>query len=376
MMKLRSWLEDRSDEILSLLKQLVELESPSDVPEATEAIIHFLTDILGELGFACTLHQNEGAGPHLVATRGDGSGGVLALSHVDTVWPQGEVARRPFRIEADRALGPGISDMKGGIAQLIYAVKAIDALGLEPTSPLTLLFNTDEEMGSATSRGLIEDRARQSAHVLVLEPPIGEEGLIKTFRKGVGGFQVRAQGLATHAGAEHRRGVNAIEELAHQTIKLQGMTDYGRGTTVNVGIVAGGSRINVVPAEATARIDVRVSSLVEAERVQRAILGLRPYLDGADLEITGGLNRPPMERTPAIAALFERARGIAAQLGIELQEGGTGGASDGNFTAALGIPTLDGLGAVGGGGHALDEHVKLEHLAPRAALVAGLLVSL
>ncbi len=377
MKELLTWLDERTDDILSYLGQIVEIESPSDNPAATGEMNRFFQSTLRDLDFETELIENQEVGPHLLARRGKGSGErILVLCHIDTVWAVGETASRPFTVDGDVARGPGICDMKGGVAQLVYALKALKALDLEPSRPLTLLFNTDEEIGSPTSRGLIEAEAKKSSAVLVLEPPIGPEGLLKTFRKGVGMFTVTARGRAAHAGADHSSGINAVEELAWQTITLQSMTDPAAGTTVNVGVVNGGTRSNVVPALATARVDVRVSSLVEGQRVEKAILALRPRLPGASLEVTGGINRPPMERTPAGVRLFEKARALGAEMGLELKEGGTGGASDGNFTSALGIPTLDGLGSVGGGGHAIDEYVKIGELAPRAALIARLLMEI
>jgi glutamate carboxypeptidase len=288
------------------------------------------------------------------------------LGHTDTVWPAGEIAKRPFKIESGRAFGPGVFDMKSGIVLMWLA------LGALTDKPVTVLLTSDEEAGSPSSRALIEAEASECRTVLVLEPSL-PGGALKTARKGNGRFTIKAIGRAAHAGIEPQKGVNAIEELSHQILRVQRMTDLNRGTTVTVGLVQGGTRSNVVPAEAAAEIDVRVTSLREAERIGTSIKNLAPQLPEARLEIRGSMNRPPMERTADTARLFDLARTLAAEIGIGLKEGDTGGASDGNFTSALGIPTLDGLGAVGGGAHAVDEWVEIDSLAVRAALVAGLI---
>jgi glutamate carboxypeptidase len=259
--------------------------------------------------------------------------------------------------------------MKAGIALMWMSLRALKE------RPVTLLLTSDEEVGSNSSRALIEAEANQCGAVLVLEPSL-PGGALKTSRKGVGRFTVKAIGRSAHAGIEPEMGVNAIEELSRQIIKLQRMTDLSRGTTVTVGVVKGGTRSNVVPAEAAAEIDVRVASLDEAERVIKMIQALSPELPGARLEIHGGLSRPPMERTSETVRLFKAAQEISAELAIDLKEGSTGGASDGNFTAALGIPTLDGLGAIGGGAHSVDEWVDIESLPQRAALLAGLIIKI
>jgi len=291
---------------------------------------------------------------------------VLLLGHTDTVWPAGELAKRPFKIDGGRATGPGVFDMKSGIVLMWMALRAVK------DCPVTVLLNSDEEIGSNSSRALIEREAGQCRAVLVLEPSL-PGGALKTARKGVGRFTVKAVGRAAHAGIDPQKGVNAIEELSHQILQLQSMTDLERGTTVTVGVVQGGTRSNVVPAEAAAEIDVRVTSIEEAARIAAAIKKLAPQLPEARLEVRGSMNRPPMERTADTARLFDLARKLASQIGIDLKEASTGGASDGNFTSALGIPTLDGLGAVGGGAHAVDEWMEIDSLPARGALVAGLI---
>jgi len=301
---------------------------------------------------------------------------VMLLAHYDTVWPAGEVRRRPFRREGRRGYGPGAFDMKGGIVIGLFALEALAAAaeGGTPLPGVTFLLTSDEEVGSITSRPLIERLAREHGAVLVLEPAAG--GHLKIARKGVGDFILHVRGREAHAGNDPERGVSAVEELARQVLRLHALTDPGRGTTVNVGVIRGGLRPNVVAGTAEAEIDVRVSSQAEAERLLALFRSWQPVLPGARVVIEGGFNRPPMEPTPGNVALFERARAVGRRLGLELEGTRVGGASDGNFTSALGIPTLDGLGATGDGAHAEDEHVLLDELPVRAALVAGLLLDL
>jgi glutamate carboxypeptidase len=294
---------------------------------------------------------------------------------MDTVWDLGTLAQQPVRVEQGVVYGPGAFDMKGGIVNTLWAIRALDAFGLMPERRITLLITSDEETGSRSSRATIEAEAPQHDAVFVLEPAHPPLAALKTWRKGVGLYKVRVSGVSAHAGAAHNEGVNAIEELAHQVLAIQRLTDYEAGTTVNVGVVGGGTRSNVIPQHAWARVDARVMNQAEAERLDAALKGLKPHHKGAQVEVTGAINRPPMIRTEAGVALFRRAEVIAAELGFTVQESGTGGGSDGNFTAALGVPTLDGLGVAGDGGHALHEHVIISSLPERAALLAGLLRS-
>jgi glutamate carboxypeptidase len=352
-------------EALRLLEQMVSMESPSFDKGLTDKFVAFVARQfkVGEV----EVIPVEKFGNHLLMRVGPSAKNrVLLLGHTDTVWPAGELAKRPFKIDGGRATGPGVFDMKSGIVLMWMALRVLK------DCPVTVLLNSDEEIGSNSSRPLIEGEASQCGTVLVLEPSL-PFGALKTARKGLGRFTVKAVGRAAHAGIDPQKGVNAIEELSHQILKLQRMTDFERGTTVTVGVVQGGTRSNVVPAEAAAEIDVRATSIEEAERVAAAIKKLKPQLPDARLEVRGSINRPPMERTADTARLFDIARKLAAQIGIDLKEASTGGASDGNFTAALGIPTLDGLGAVGGGAHAVDEWVDIDSLPARAALVAGLI---
>jgi glutamate carboxypeptidase len=357
---------------LALLKQLVQLESPSTHKAAVDACSTCVADRLRALGAEVQSIPQPVAGNQLLATwRGesDGNGQFLVLLHLDTVWPIGTLTQLPLREENGKLYGPGTYDMKAGTAIVLAALQAMHASGLKPRRPIRMVFTGDEEIGSDTSRALIEAEARRSALVLVLEPAMAG-GQLKTFRKGVGTFKMVAYGRAAHAGVDHSKGVNAIEELAHQILRLQKMTDYDLGTTVNVGTIRGGSASNVVPEQAEMEVDFRISRMSEIDRIVAAVEKLKPVLAGSRLEITGGLNRPPMERTPTQVAAFEQARRLGASIGLTLEEGTTGGGSDGNFTSALGIPTLDGLGALGDGAHAAHEHIVIGSLADRAALLA------
>lgn len=366
----------RRDEMLEFLEILVNTDSPSTEPELCSVISHIVGDRCDDLGAEVEYVTQSGAGDHMKAVwrrEGQETDGLLILCHLDTVWPGDETERRPFRVEGDRAIGPGVHDMKGGVAQAIFALEEVLAGSEPPRRPITLLCNTDEEIGSGTSREMIESLALQSRATLVLEPSVPPEGSLKTFRKGVGGFRVRATGRATHAGADHSAGVSAVEEMARQIQYLHSLTDYEDGTTVNVGVVRGGSRSNVVAAECSAEVDVRVMTAEEGRRIEQVIRGLEPFLEEAEIQVCGGVERPPMERTEAIVELFRVAERLGDELGLSITEAGTGGASDGNFTAALGVPTLDGLGAVGSGGHALNEWVSVSAMMERTALLIRLL---
>jgi len=352
-------------EALVLLEQMVSMESPSYDKDLTDKFVAFLGGKFREIGGHVDVIPAVKVGNHLRVKFSDrAENRILLLGHTDTVWPASEIRKRPFKIENSRAMGPGVFDMKAGIVLMWMVLGALKA-------PVTVLLTSDEEIGSTSSRALIESEASQCRTVLVLEPSL-PGGALKTARKGVGRFTIKAIGRAAHAGVDPGKGINAIEEISSQILKLQRMTDTARGTTVTVGVVQGGTRPNVVPAEAAAEIDVRIASVDEAERVAKVIKALSPELPGARLEIRGAINRPPMERNTETARLFESARSIAKGLGINLKEGSTGGASDGNFTSALGIPTLDGLGAIGGDAHAVDEWIDIDSLPQRAALLAGL----
>ncbi len=371
--RLLAYLNAHQADMVAHLVRLVELESPTDDKAAIDRLGATLAAELRDLGASVTLLPQAAAGDHLCARWGRGPGGFLLLCHMDTVWELGTLARMPVHVEDGRLYGPGTYDMKGGIVNAMWAMRALAELDLLPDRRITLVITSDEEEGSTTSRALIEAEALAHNAVFVLEPAHPPRAALKTWRKGVGDYRVQVTGVAAHAGAAHDQGVNAIEELAHHILAIQALTDYAVGTTVNVGVLGGGTRSNVVPAQAWAEVDFRVMNEAEAERVDRFMRSLTPQLPGAAIEVTGGLNRPPMVRTPAIVALFKRAAQVAAELGFPIDETGTGGGSDGNFTAALGVPTLDGLGVAGDGGHAQHEHVIVSSLPERAALLAGLI---
>lgn len=373
MRSLLSAADSHRDWAVALVEDLVRLESPSGDVQALDrcgtAIAHHMT----ELGGRVTMLPTEAAGDHLRGEFGSGSSQILVLGHFDTVWPVGQLERMPIRHEDGRLYGPGAFDMKAGIAIALLAVRALRETARRSRHRVVMLWTTDEEVGSTTSRALIESEARSSRAVLVLEPSL-PGGAVKTARKGVGDFHLRATGIAAHAGIDPAKGASAIHELAWQVTRLTELTDLDRGVTVNVGAIRGGGRPNVVADVAEADIDVRIPTKADADRVTAALGALTPRDPRVRLELTGGINRPPLERTPFVAGLFERAQVLASEMGRTLEEGATGGGSDGNFTAALGIPTLDGLGAEGDGAHALHEHVLVESLPFRAALVAGLLL--
>ncbi|WP_337173407.1 M20 family metallopeptidase [Paludisphaera sp.] len=373
----RSFVDARLEGYLAELKGLVEHESPSGDKPRLDALAGKIAARWGGLGGVVERVANEGGGDHLVG-RFPGPAGerpALVVGHFDTVWPVGTIDRMPFRRDGGRLRGPGVYDMKASLVLVAAAFEAFAALGLAPRRPVTVVFTSDEEVGSTTSRGLIEALARESAHALVLEPPLAD-GSLKTARKGVGRFAVEVEGRAAHAGVAPELGASAVVELAHQILKIHALNDPAAGTTVNVGTVAGGTTPNVVPARAWAQVDARAVTAAGAEALEVAMAGLAAVTPGTRVKVAGGFNRPAMERTPAIAALFERARGVGEALGLALTEGATGGGSDGNFTAAAGAPTLDGLGALGGGAHADDEHVLVDTIPERAALLAALLMEI
>lgn len=366
-------------EIVALVERLVACESPSDAPEAVDRFTALLA--WEAEGLATAEFLSGGAfGRHLrlefALPHESDEGQVLILGHADTVWPLGTLETMPFRHADERLWGPGVLDMKGGLAFCLFAVRALRDLEIHTKRRIVLLVVSDEEVGSPSSRTLTEMEARRSNCVLVLEPGTGLAGKLKTARKGVGHYTLTVAGRAAHAGVDFENGASAIVEAARQVVAISGFTNLTRGTTVNPGTIQGGTRTNVVAAEARVDVDVRVTQLADAEELDRKFLALRPLDSRCRIHIEGGLNRPPMERTPGIGRLFETAREIAAEMGIALEESATGGGSDGNFTAALGIPTLDGLGAVGEGAHAANESVLVNRIPDRVALLAELLAVL
>ena len=359
------------DWLIEFIEALVAIESPSDDLQAVNRCGAELASRLTDLGATLTRATPSTAGDHLRASFGSGERQVLLLGHFDTVWPVGQIQRMPLKRDAGRLHGPGVFDMKAGIGIATLATRALLAQGALDHARIVMLWTSDEEIGSTTSRALIEAEAVKSEAVLVLEPSL-PGGAVKTSRKGVGQFELVVTGISAHAGLDPGRGVSAIHELARQVLEIERLQHLDRGITMNVGVARGGSRANVVAAEARAMVDARAVTIADAREIERAMRALKPHLKGAGLQVHGGFDRPPLERTPNVVKLYELACGVAREMGWDLAEGSAGGGSDGNFTAAVGVPTLDGLGAVGDGAHALYEHVVIDALAPRAALIAGL----
>jgi glutamate carboxypeptidase len=370
--KLLSAAETQQDHLLEMLRRLVECESPSDSKAGVDRCSAMVAEEAARLGGRVHWHRQSSRGDLLEVRFGDAAGAgkpVLLLGHLDTVWPVGTLERMPFRVTESRVHGPGVLDMKAGVAM---ALAAIEMLG-PALRPAVLLLVSDEEVGSGCSRAVTEEVAFGCEAVYVLEPAQGEAGAYKTARKGVGHYTVRVSGVEAHSGVDFERGHSAVAELARLVTTISGFSEPRRGVTVNVGVIGGGTLSNVVAAEAWAEVDVRVPLLADAAPLDARFRSLKVADPGCTLRVEGGLNRPPMERGIGTVRLFKQAQALARGLGKELEEASTGGGSDGNFTAAIGIPTLDGMGAVGEGAHAVHESIRLEHLAPRTALLAGML---
>jgi glutamate carboxypeptidase len=368
---LLAFCESRRHEMLQAVEALVRLESPTADRAAVNRCGAEAARRLAEIGARGSTIPCSSAGDIVRAEIGATGQRILLLGHLDTVWPIGSL---PVRFDDGRLSGPGAFDMKAGIVLAVEALRALSQVAPDSLPHVTIVLTADEETGSRTSRSLIEHEARHSAAVLVLEPPL-PGGALKTSRKGCGEFELTVRGVAAHAGIEPEKGASAVLELAEQLLALEALQDLAQGTTITAGVVAGGVRPNVVPSEAHAIIDARAVTRAEAERVEAALHRLTPRRARTSLEWRGGFDRPPFRRTEAVARLFSQACAVAARLGFELGEGATGGGSDGNFTAALGVPTLDGLGAEGDGAHAAHEHVLADRLPRRAALLAGLIAS-
>lgn len=363
----RTWIRRNQPALIALIREFVECESPSDSPAAIGRFMDLVvssspaeTRLTRASALVCRFKL---PGPRKK------KGQVLALGHADTVWPLGTLKSMPLRRANGRLWGPGVLDMKAGLAFFIFAMRALIELDIPVAHEVVLLVNPDEETGSRGSRPGTEDLARKSHAVLVLEPGTGLEGRVKTARKGIGAYKITVHGIAAHAGVDFTKGSSAILELARQIETIARFNDFKRGVTVNPGVISGGTRSNVIAAEASAEIDIRVPKMADALALGHKFHALKPFDKRCRIEITGGLNRPPMERR---AALFHVARAVAKELGIPLEESSTGGGSDGNFTAALGIPTLDGLGAVGEGAHAAHESILIDRIPDRVALLARL----
>jgi glutamate carboxypeptidase len=372
--------QGKKTEIIALIRRMVECESPSDDPRAVDRFVDLVAAEIAPFAAVETFPGGQ-FGKHLLCefslpgpTKKKGE--ILALGHSDTVWSMGMLAQMPFHEAEGRLWGPGVFDMKSGLAFFLFAMRTLRELDIPVRSRVKMLINSDEEVGSDSSRTLTQETARHAKAVLVLEPGTGLEGKLKTARKGVGDYTITVHGRASHAGVDFAAGASAIVELARQIERVAQFTNLKRGITVNPGVISGGSRSNVVAAEAQVVVDIRAPRLRDGETLDRKFRSLKPVDKRCRIEVKGGLNRPPMERSVAIVQLFRTAQRLAVELGVKLEESMTGGGSDGNFTAALGIPTLDGLGGVGEGAHALNESILVNRIADRTALLAKLVAAL
>ena len=381
LMAAQSFIAGRQDEIIGLICKLVEAESPSGDFEGSRKVVDLLVEAARAIPAIDSVERIPvpGYGEHFLARAFDSlsedAGATLMIGHTDTVHPRGALGSPCARAEGDRLYGPGIFDMKASCALALEVLRALASLDCAPPRPVVLLLTCDEEAGSMTGRRLVEDEARRATQALVLEPPV-PGGHVKTARKGVGMWTVTAQGIAAHAGLNPEAGASAILELARQTEHFHSMNDMSSGLSLNVGVMRGGTRSNVVAAEAEIGLDVRFGSTEQARRIEELMKDLRPFDERVRLTVEGGVNRMPMERTPGVVKLYRRAREIAADLDFELGEQAVGGGSDGNFVAALDVPVLDGLGIDGDGAHAAHEHILISDVACRGALLAGLAASL
>ncbi len=373
-------LRRRQGAMVKLLGEFVRCESPSHDKGAVDRCGKFVAREWKRRGAGVRILGQRERGNHLRAEiwlgRGEAAGQVMVLGHLDTVYPLGTLAKMPFRLAGGRAWGPGTFDMKGGLVLALFAVDALRAARIAVAKRFVFLWTSDEEIGSESSRRAIEQEARRSDAVLVLEPAFGTDGRLKTQRKGVGGAEIIVTGRSAHAGIDPEKGVNAVHELALQIERLMRLNDPRRGITVQTTVVSGGTLTNVVPEHAQASVDIRYARQADAARLSKKLRSVRPILKGADVELRRAGDRPPLERTAAVRKLFAHAQSLMREMGLSLGEASTGGGSDGSFTAALGVPTLDGLGAVGDGAHSPREHVIVRALPERAALIAGLLATL
>jgi glutamate carboxypeptidase len=369
----------RQPEIIALIKEMAECESPSDNPPSVDRFVELLGDRLHGMAKVRTFPGGK-FGRHLRAELSlpgrKKEGQILVLGHSDTVWPLGTLRSMPVKQFQGRIWGPGVYDMKAGLAFFIFAARTLRELDIPVARKVVLQVNSDEEVGSESSRELTEDAARSSAAVLVLEPSTGLQGKLKTARKGVGDYTITVRGKSAHAGVDFANGASAILEMGRQLERVASFTKLDKGVTVSPGVIHGGTRSNVIPAECVAEIDVRIPRTADAKYLERCFASLKPFDQRCKVEVTGGINRPPMERTAGVRKLFGLARTLAADIGVDLEESSTGGGSDGNFTAALGIPTLDGLGAVGEGAHAPNESLLVDRIADRTALLAKLIAAI
>lgn len=371
-------------QVIATIRDFVECESPSDDPASVNRFVDLLAETVTDIARVKTYKGSAARGKHFRCEfllpgpkSGMGkSGQILALGHSDTVWPLGTLRSMPFRQAHGRLWGPGVFDMKAGLVFFIFAMRALREQDILVARKVVLQVNSDEEVGSASSRSLTEEAARASAAVLVLEPSQGLDGKLKTARKGIGDYTVTVRGRAAHAGLDFLNGASAIVEMGRQIQRIAGFTRLDRGITVSPGLIRGGTRSNVVAAECWAEVDVRAPRSADARYLERQFASLKPFDKRCTINVTGGMNRPPLERTAGVRALFRKAKALAAELGVDLEESSAGGGSDGNFTAALGVPTLDGLGAVGEGAHAVNESILIARMADRIALLSKLVTAL
>jgi len=372
-------LQARQAEVEAFIQSLVEVESPSGDVEGSRAVVDLLVHAAGKLGCVDAIERVDvpDFGQHLVIKAFQKPNQIVMVGHTDTVHSRGSLSERPWRREGGKIYGPGIFDMKANCALAIEVLHTLDELHMTPAYGVTLVLTCDEEVGSLNGWPLIKKvaKAQPARCAFVMEPP-ASGGRVKTSRKGTGIFAIKVEGRAAHAGLEPEKGASAILELARQTEQLHAINLSGSGITLNVGVVRGGTRSNVVAAEAQGEIDVRFSTEAESLEIERILSSLKPIDERTKVFVSGGINRPPMERTPAVIELFEKARAIAAELDFDLGEAQVGGASDGNFLAAMGIPVLDGLGISGDGAHAVHEHIEANDIARRGALIGGLLMSI
>lgn len=367
-------------EVIRMIRQFVECESPSDDPPAVNRFVDLLAESVKDIARVKTFPGGKSHGRHLLCEfllpGAKKAGQLMALGHSDTVWPRGTLRSMPFRQAQGRLWGPGVFDMKAGLVFFIFAIRELREYDIPIARKVVLQVNSDEEIGSPSSRQLTERTARASSAVLVLEPSQGLEGSVKTSRKGVGDYTVAVKGRAAHAGLDFTSGASAIVEMARQIERIAGFTRLHRGITVSPGVIRGGTRSNVIAAECVAEIDVRFPKAHDARYLERQFASLQPFDKRCSIDVTGGMNRPPLERSAGVRALYRKARALAAESGVDLGEAAAGGGSDGNFTAALGVPTLDGLGAVGEGAHAANESILIHRIADRITLLSRLVASL
>ncbi len=367
-----SHFETHTPALIHLLEDLVKQESPTTSKHDVDALGERVAEEMGELGATVERYPQSEVGDHWLGSWGEGDDGMLLMFHLDTVYPRGTLEVMPWRESEKFIMGPGVLDMKASIAMALIAIRASRDAGLLPLARLSMLCTSDEETGSQTSRELIEELARGYSVVFCMEPAL-RDGSLKTWRKGISNYTIETCGVSAHAGASIGDGVNAIVEMS---LQIPGILELQNGegeTTINIGVIEGGTRSNVVPQMCRTRVDVRAKTFTEGERVAEELQQLKPKLPGAEIYVTGGWNRPPMERSPLIGATFEKARSIAEKVGLRLTEGGTGGGSDANFVAPLGIPILDGLGAIGKGAHSSDERIEKGTLPARTALISALI---